>query len=160
MDFFPLFEFRGSIPSFVLITPGRVSDVSALDDLVLEAGSFYVMDRGYIHFLRLYRFVLAAAFFVVRARQVRYFDAEHDVRLSLLTNHFALPALTIMQLYKARWNVAILKRRLGLQASLYKILRTLSVTQFEKMPILQASEGTDYELSPQVRSNQLTLFDS
>ena len=143
-----LLDVRGSIPSFVLITPGRVSDVSALDDLVLEAGSFYVMDRGYIHFLRLYRFVLAAAFFVVRARvnmqyrrrysrpvdqstglrcdqtivltgqdssrhypvparQVRYFDAEHDVRLRILTNNFALPALTVAQLYKSRWSVEL-----------------------------------------------------
>ena len=233
-----LLDVRGSIPSFVLITPGRVSDVRAWDDLVLEAGSFYVMDRGYIHFLRLYRFVLAAAFFVVRARvnmqyrrrysrpvdkstglrcdqtivltgqdssrrypvparQVRYFDAEHDVRLSILTNNFALPALTVAQLYKSRWSVelffkwikqhlrvkkfygtspnavktqlwialivyllvAILKKRLGLEASLYKILQILSVTLFEKMPILQAFEGTDYELPPEVTSNQLTLFD-
>lgn len=233
-----LLDVRGSIPSFVLITPGRVSDVRALDDLVLEAGSFYVMDRGYIHFLRLYRFVLAAAFFVVRARvnmqyrrrysrpvdkstglrcdqtivltgqdssrrypvparQVRYFDAEHDVRLSILTNNFALSALTVAQLYKSRWSVelffkwikqhlrvkkfygtspnavktqlwialivyllvAILKKRLGLEASLYKILQILSVTLFEKLPILQAFEGTDYKLPPEVTSNQLTLFD-
>lgn len=233
-----LLDVRGSIPSFVRITPGRVSDVRAWDDLVLEAGSCYVMDRGYIHFLRLYRFVLAAAFFVVRARvnrqyrrrysrpvdkstglrcdqtivltgqdssrryavparQVRYFDAEHDVRLSILTNNFALPALTVAQLYKSRWSVelffkwikqplrvkkfygtsanavktqlwialivyllvAILKKRLGLEASLYKILQILSVTLFEKMPILQAFEGTDSELSPEVTSNQLTRFD-
>jgi IS4 transposase len=119
-----------------------------LDQLVLEPGSFYVMDRGYIHFARLYRFVLAAAFFVVRARvnmryrrrysqpvdkstglrgdqtvvltgqdssrdypvparQIHYFDADHDLRLSLLTNHFGLPALTIAQLYKARWQVEL-----------------------------------------------------
>ena len=143
-----LLDVRGSIPSFVLITPGRVSDVRALDHLVLEAGSFYVMDRGYIHFARLYRFVLAAAFFVVRARvnlqyhrryshpvdkstglrcdqtilrtgqdssrtypvparQIHYLDAEHNLRLSLLTNNFALPALTVAQLYKSRWNVEL-----------------------------------------------------
>jgi hypothetical protein len=231
-----LLDVRGSIPSFVLITPGRVSDVRALDDLVLGPGSFYVMERGYLHFLRLYRFVLAAAFFVVRARvnmqyrrrysrpvvkstglrcdqtivltshdsshdypvparQVRYFDAEHDLRLNILTNNFALSALTIAQLYKSRWNVffkwikqhlrvkkfygtspnavktqlwvalivyllvAILKKRLGLEASLYKILQILSVTLFEKMPILQALEGTDYQLLPEAPSNQLTLFD-
>ena len=233
-----LLDVRGSIPSFVLITPGRVSDVRVLDHLVLEAGSFYVMDRGYIHFARLYRFVLAAAFFVVRARvnmqyrrryshpvdkgtglrcdqtivltgqdssrtypvparQIHYFDAEHDLRLSLLTNNFALPALTIAQLYKSRWNVelffkwikqhlrvkkfygtsanavktqlwvalivyllvAILKKRLGLQASLYKILQILSLTLFEKMPILRALEGTDYELLPDLPSSQLNLFD-
>ena len=233
-----LLDVRGAIPSFVLVTPGRISDVSALDQLVLEPGSFYVMDRGYIHFARLYRFVLAAAFFVVRARvnmqyhrrysqpvdkrtglrcdqtvvltgrdssrdypvparQIHFFDADHDLHLSLLTNHFALPALTITQLYKARWNVelffkwikqhlrvkkfygtsanavktqlwvalivyllvAILKKRLGLQASLYKILQILSVTLFEKMPILQALEGVDLQLPPQTPPNQLSLFE-
>ena len=233
-----LLDVRGTIPSFVLVTPGRISDVSALDQLVLEPGSFYVMDRGYIHFARLYRFVLAAAFFVVRARvnmqyhrrysqpvdkstglrcdqivvltgrdssrdypvparQIHFFDADHDLHLSLLTNHFALPALTITQLYKARWNVelffkwikqhlrvkkfygtsanavktqlwvalivyllvAILKKRLGLQASLYKILQILSVTLFEKMPILQALEGVALQLPPQAPPNQLSLFE-
>ncbi len=233
-----LLDVRGSIPSFVLITPGRVSDVSVLDQLVLEPGSFYVMDRGYIHFARLYRFVLAAAFFVVRARvnmqyqrryshpvdratglrcdqtilltgkdssrtypvparQVRYFDAEHDLRLNILTNNFALPALTIAQLYQGRWNVelffkwikqhlrvkkfygtsanavktqlwvalivyllvAILKKRLGVEASLYKILQILSVTAFERMPILQAFERADYQLLPELPCNQLSLFD-
>jgi len=233
-----LLDVRGRIPSFVLITPGRISDVSALDQLALEAGSFYVMDRGYIHFARLYRFVLASAFFVVRAhvnmryrrryshpvdrstglrcdqtviltgkdssrtypvpaRQVRYFDAQHVLRLSLLTNNFALPALTITQLYKSRWNVelffkwikqhlrvkrfygttanavktqlwvalivyllvAILRKRLELDASSYKILQVLSVTLFEKMPILEALQGTSDELSSPHISNQLSLFD-
>jgi hypothetical protein len=233
-----LLDVRGGIPSFVVITPGRVSDVRVLDDLVLEPGSFYVMDRGYIHFARLYRFVLTAAFFVVRARvnmqyrrryshpvdrttglrcdqtilltgkdsyrdypvparQVRYFDAEHDLRLSILTNNFVLPALTIAQLYKSRWSVelffkwikqhlrvkkfygtsanavktqlwvalivyllvAILKKQLGVKGSLYKILQILSVTVFEKMPILQALEGANYELLPDLPCNQLSLFD-
>lgn len=233
-----LLDVRGRIPSFVLITPARISDVSALDHLVLEAGSFYVMDRGYIHFARLYRFVLASAFFVVRARinmqyrrryshpvdrttglrcdqtivltgqdssrtypvparQIRYFDAEHALRLNILTNNFALPALTITQLYKSRWNVelffkwikqhlrvrkfygtsanavktqlwvaltvyllvAILRKRLGVEASLYKILQVLSVTLFEKMPVLQALEAVDGELSPPHVPNQLSLFD-
>jgi hypothetical protein len=233
-----LLDLRGSIPRFVLITPGRVSDVSVLDHLALEPGSFYVMDRGYIHFARLYRFVLAAAFFVVRARanmqyrrryshpvdkssglrcdqtiiltgqdssreypvparQIRYFDDEHDHRLNFLTNNFALPALTIAHLYKSRWNVelffkwvkqhlrvkqfygtsanavktqlwvalivyllvAILKKRLGLKASLYKILQILSVTAFERMPILQALESADSMILPECPANQLSLFD-
>lgn len=233
-----LLDVRGSIPSFVLMTPGRISDVSVLDQLALEAGSFYVMDRGYIHFARLYRFVLAAAFFVVRARvnmryrrrystpvdkktglrcdqtivltgqdssrdypvparQIHYFDAEHDLRLSILTNHFALPALTVTRLYKARWNVElffkwikqhlhvkqfygtspnavktqlwialivyllvlILRKQLTLEASPYRILQILSMTPFEKMPILQVLQGADYELSPCDASNQLSLFD-
>jgi uncharacterized protein DUF4372/DDE family transposase len=233
-----LLDVRGSIPSFVLITPGRVSDVSVLDQLALEAGSFYVMDRGYIHFARLYRFVLAAAFFVVRARvnmqyrrrystpvdkstglrcdqtivltgqdssrdypvparQIHYFDAEQDLRLCLLTNHFGLSALTITHLYKARWKVElffkwikqhlrvkkfygtsanavktqlwialivyllvlILRKQLGLEASSYKILQILSMTPFEKMPILQVLRGADSQLSPDDASNQLSLFD-
>jgi hypothetical protein len=233
-----LLDVRGSIPSFVLMTPGRISDVSALDHLVLEAGSFYVMDRGYIHFERLYRFVLAAAFFVVRARvnmqyrrryshrvdkstglrsdqtiiltgqhssrdypvparQIRYFDAEHNLRLRILTNHFTLPALTITQLYKARWKVElffkwikqhlhvksfygtspnavktqlwvalivyllvlILRKQHGLEASPYKILQILSVTPFEKVPILQVLQGADYQVSPSDPANQLSLFE-
>jgi hypothetical protein len=233
-----LLDVRGSIPSFVLVTPGRVSDVSVLDQLALEPGSFYVMDRGYIHFSRLYRFVQAAAFFVVRARvnmqyrrryshpvdkntglrcdqtivltgrdssrdypvparQIHYFDAEHDLRLSLLTNHFALPALTITQLYKGRWNielffkwikqhlrvknfygtsanavktqiwialivyllVLILRKQLGLKASPYRILQILSMTPFEKAPILQVLQGVDSASSPDPPANQLTLFD-
>ncbi len=233
-----LLDLRGSIPSCMLITPARISDVSALDHLVLEAGSFYVMDRGYIHFARLYRFVLAAAFFVVRARvnmqyrrryshpvdrttglrcdqtivltgrdssrdypvaarQICYVDEEHDLRLSILTNNFALPALTIAQLYKSRWNVelffkwikqhlrvkkfygtsanavktqlwvalivyllvAILRKRLGVEASLYKILQILSVAVFEKTPILQALEGARDELPEPLVRKQLSLFD-
>lgn len=232
-----LLDARGSIPSFVLITPARVSDVSVLDQLPLETGAFYVMDRGYIHFARLYRFVVAAAFFVVRARfnmqyrrryshpvdkstglrcdqtiiltgkdssrvypvparQVRYVDAEHHLRLSILTNNFALPALTIAQLYKSRWNVelffkwikqhlrvknfygtssnavktqlwvalivyllvAILRKRLGVATSLYKTLQILSVTLFEKMPILQALETAEDTHLPELPSNQLSLF--
>jgi IS4 transposase len=208
-----------------------------LDQLPLEAGAFYVMDRGYIHFARLYRFVLAAAFFVVRARvnlqyrrryshpvdkstglrcdqtivltgqdssrvypvparQVRYVDAAHDVRLNILTNNFALPALTIAQLYKSRWNVelffkwikqhlrvknfygtssnavktqlwialivyllvAILRKRLGIATSLYKTLQILSVTLFEKMPILQALETSDNTPLPELPCNQMSLF--
>lgn len=68
-----LLDLRGSIPSFVHITPARISDVSVLDRLVLEPGALYVMDRGYVHFARLYRFTLAAAYFLVRARtNMRY----------------------------------------------------------------------------------------
>jgi IS4 transposase len=133
----------------------------------------------------------------VAARQIRYFDTAHDLHLSILTNNFALPALTIAQLYKSRWNVelffkwikqhlrvkkfygtsanavktqlwvalivyllvAILRKRLGVEASLYKILQILSVTVFEKMPILQALEGTSEQPLPELPCNQLSLFD-
>ena len=143
-----LLDLRGSIPSFIRVTSAHVSDVSVLDDLVLEPGACYVMDRGYIHFARLYRFTLAATFFVVRARTnmqyrrryshrvdkttglrsdqtivltgqdsardypaparlIRYWDEPQDLRLRFLTNNFLLPALTIAQLYKRRWDVEL-----------------------------------------------------
>jgi len=146
-----LLDVRGSIPTFIEITPARVSDNSILDRMTPESGAFYIMDRGYIHAARLYRLTLAAAFFVVRtrknlqfrrrysrpvdkstglrsdqtivltgvdsagdyplpARRVRYFDEEHPHNLVFLTNNFALPALTISRLYKARWRVELFFR--------------------------------------------------
>jgi Domain of unknown function (DUF4372)/Transposase DDE domain len=143
-----LLDLRGSIPTFIRITDGKVHDVNILDELVTEAGAFYVMDRGYVDFERLYRFTLASAFFVVRTktnvllqrryshpvdkntgvrsdqtvvlqsyqsasvypdplRKVCYVDAESGKRLVFLTNNFALPALTVAQIYKQRWQVEL-----------------------------------------------------
>ncbi len=143
-----LLDLRGNIPCFIHITGGRTTDNLALDELVLEPGAFYIMDRGYIDFARLYRFTTSAAYFVVRSknklihrrrasrrvdkstglrsdqtivltgpltsqkypaplRRVSYFDAEMDKRLVFLTNNFALPALTITELYKCRWQVEL-----------------------------------------------------
>ena len=212
--------------------------MSVLDHLPLQAGAFYVMDRGYIHFKRLYVLAQAAAFFVVRARanmqfrrryshpvdkttglrsdqtivftgvnschdypaparRVHFFDTEHHTDLFFLTNHFTLPALTIAQLYKSRWKVelffkwikqhlrikafygtspnavkvqiwvavcvylllAILKKRLGLQADLHRILQVASVTIFEKTPVLQAFQGLEFQPSSHTLANQLNLFD-
>ena len=141
-----LLDLRGSIPCFVHITDGKTADVTALDDLPLEPGAIYVMDRGYIDFARLYAFTQSLAFFVVRAkrnhdytrqvsrplnpstglrsdqtirlrgpkssrlypeplRRITFFDEISGQRLILLTNNFTLPALTIAQLYKCRWDV-------------------------------------------------------
>src|SRR6202049_3385926 len=58
-----LLDLHGNIPTFLHITPGRVRDVNILDDIKPEAGAFYVMDRGYLDFARLYLFTLSAAFF-------------------------------------------------------------------------------------------------
>jgi hypothetical protein len=221
-----LLDVRGSIPTNVYVTGGQVHDVNLLDQLLLEAGAFYLVDRGYVDFARLYTFTQACAFFITRAkknmqfyrrnsrpversaglrsdqtilltgvrtaqrypdplRRIHYFDAEKDSRLTFLTNNFLLPALTIAQLYRARWKVelffrwikqhlhikafygtsenavktqvwvafsvyvlvAIIKKHLGLDLSLYKILQILSVTIFEKTPILEGfsnyAEGTD-----------------
>ena len=233
-----LLDLRGSIPTFIRITDGKVHDVNVLDEIFPEAGAFYVMDRGYIDFERLYVFTLCSAFFVVRTkenlllerryshpvdkstgirsdqtviltaiesakaypealRRVSFYDAETDKRLKFLTNNFALPALTIAQIYKSRWQVelffkwikqhlrikaffgtsenavktqiwiavsvyvlvAIIRKRLGLEASLYQILQILSLTLFEKVPILQALEPSDSESQPTENPNQLILFD-
>ena len=143
-----LLDLRGSIPTFISISQGKQADVRVLDELVLEPGAFYVMDRGYVDFRRLYCFVLAAAFFVTRSktnlqfnrlesrpvdastgvrsdqiiwlrnpstiqhypdklRRIHYVDAETGKSLVFLTNHFALPALTIALLYKGRWKVEL-----------------------------------------------------
>ena len=143
-----LMDLRGSIPCFIRITEGKTHDVNLLDELILEAGAFYIMDRGYIDFGRLYTFTQQAAFFVIRAkrnldytrrssravdkttglrsdqtivlhgtktstdypdalRRISYFDAATDKRFVFLTNHFVLPALTIAQLYKCRWQVEL-----------------------------------------------------
>jgi hypothetical protein len=232
-----LLDLHGNIPTFISITDGTVHDVNILDQILPEAGAFYVMDRGYIDFERLYIFTLCSAFFVVRTkenillqrryshpidkktgvqsdqtviltaidsakaypdalRRVSYYDAGTDKRLKFLTNNFVLPALTIAQIYRSRWQVelffkwikqhlrikaffgtsenavktqiwiavsiyvlvAIVRKRLGLEASLYQILQILSVTLFEKTPILQALQQSDSAENLLHSPNQLNLF--
>ena len=233
-----LLDLRGNIPTFIGITDGKVHDVKMLDEILPEAGAFYVMDRGYIDFERLFVFTLSAAFFVVRTkenvvlerryshevdkstgvrsdhtviltavnsvkaypdamRRVSYLDLETQKRFKFLTNNFVLPALTIARIYKSRWQVelffkwikqhlrikafygtsenavktqiwiaisiyvlvAIIRKRLGLESSLYQILQILSVTLFEKTPILQAFQEVDSQDDSLVDPNQLILFD-
>jgi hypothetical protein len=233
-----LLDLRGSIPTNVYVTGGQVHDVNLLDQLLLEAGSFYLLDRGYVDFARLYIFTQACAFFITRARKdlqfygrysrpversaglrcdqtilltgvrtakrypdplrrIHYFDVEKDLRLTFLTNNFLLSALTIAQLYRARWQVelffrwikqhprikafygtsenavktqvwvavcvyvlvAIVKKQLGLELSLYKILQILSVTAFEKTPILEGFSNFSDELPDDESCMQLNLFD-
>jgi len=233
-----LLDLHGNIPTFIGITEGAVHDVNILDQIIPEAGAFYVMDRGYIDFERLYVFTLCSAFFVVRTkenvllqrryshavdkttgvrsdhtviltaidsakaypdtlRRVTYLDVEKRRRFKFLTNNFTLPALTIAQIYKARWQVelffkwikqhlrikafygtsdnavktqiwiavsvyvlvAIVRKRLEVAVSLYQILQILSVTLFEKTPILQALQASDSQDDVLVSSNQLILFD-
>ena len=233
-----LLNLRGSIPEFIHISDGKMADVRVLDILIAEPGSFYIMDRGYIDFGRLYTMHQSLAFFVTRAkrgfqfqrrysrhvdkstgllsdqtiiltgvdtakyypeplRRICYYDAETRKRLVFLTNNFALPAIIIAQLYKARWRVelffkwikqhlrikrfygtsenavrtqiwiavsvyvlvAILKKRLHLDHSLYTILLILSVTPFEKTPILQVFSPPPCSLPKPSSAIQLTLFD-
>jgi hypothetical protein len=233
-----LLDLHGNIPTFISITDGKVHDVNILDEIWPEAGAFYVMDRGYVDFERLYRFTLSSAFFVVRTksnvliqrryshpvdkttgvrsdhtviltainsakaypdalRRVSYLDVETRKRFKFLTNNFTLPALTIAKIYKCRWQVelffkwikqhlrikafygtsenavktqiwiavsvyvlvAIVRKRLGLQASLYQILQILSVTLFEKTPILRALQASGFENDLGDCGNQLILFE-
>ncbi len=156
-----LIDLRGSIPCFIRISTGKMHDVRALDDLPIEPGAFYVMDRGYVDFARLHRFDQHKAFFITRAkrnmdygrvsstpvdkstglrsdqmirlrgaktsldypdilRRVSYYDTDNDRRFVFITNHLKLPALTIAQLYKARWRVELffkwIKQNLRLKA--------------------------------------------
>jgi Domain of unknown function (DUF4372)/Transposase DDE domain len=233
-----LLDLHGNIPTFVRITDGTVHDVNILDEIPPEPGAFYVMDRGYVDFERLFRFTLSSAFFVTRTkknvllqrrysrpvnkstgvrsdqtviliatrsvkvypdalRRIHYVDAETKKRLTFLTNNFALPALTIALIYKCRWQVelffkwikqhlrikaffgtsenavktqiwialsayvlvAIVRKRFALESSLYQILQILSVTLFEKTPILQALQPSDQDENMADPGNQLILFD-
>ena len=232
-----LLDLHGSIPSVIFITHGKIHDVNILDDLILEAGAIYLMDRGYLDFARLYAISQTPAFFVTRTksnfdfkrlysqpidkstgvqcdqiivlggfytqkdyptklRRIRYFDAKKNKRLVFLTNNFALSALTIAELFRCRWRielffkwikqhlrikafygttenavktqiwiaisvyvlVAIVKKHLNLDMSLYTILQILSVTLFEKTPILEAFSTIDDTTLMTVTCNQLSLF--
>ena len=143
-----LMALKGSIPTFIRITDGKVHDVNILDKLVLESGAIYIMDRGYLDFARLYCFTQNLSTFITRAksnmdyhrlyyrkvekttglrcdqtirlngfyasqdypavlRRISYFDIETKTRFVFLTNNFTLPALTIAQLYKCRWQIEI-----------------------------------------------------
>jgi hypothetical protein len=233
-----LLDLRGSIPTFIHISDGKLHDVNVLDILPVEAGAFYVMDRGYVDFTRLYEIHQAGAFFVTRAKQgmdarrvyssatqrdtgvicdqrvmlngfysakaypehlrrVRFKDSSAGKTLVFLTNNTVLPALTIAALYKSRWQVelffkwikqhlrikrflgtsenavktqiwcavatyvliAIVKKELQLDASLYTCLQILSVSVFEKTEISSAFQPDRSQPEPSAAPNQLILFD-
>ena len=233
-----MLDLHGNIPTFIRITNGKVHDVNLLDEIMPEPGAFYVMDRGYIDFQRLFVFTLSSAFFVVRTksnvllqrryshaidknagvrsdqtviltsfesasaypdplRRVSYFDTETDKRLTFLTNNFALPAVTIAQIYRQRWQVelffkwikmhlrikafygtsenavktqiwiavsvyvlvAIVRKRLELAVSLHQILQILSLSLFERVPILCALQTLNFQDEILDNANQQILFD-
>ena len=232
-----LLDLRGNIPTFIHISDGKMHEVNVLDILIPEAGSFYIMDRGFTDFARWFTLHQAQAFFVIRGksnllfrrvysravdkatglrcdqtialtahkarkdypqhlRRIKFYDAEHDRHLVFLTNNFDLPALTIAQLYRCRWQVelffkwikqhlrikrfygttenavktqiwiaitvyvlvAIVKKRLNTEATLYTILQILSLTLFEKMPLDQLLKDTEIQVPTQQNNNQLNLF--
>jgi hypothetical protein len=232
-----LIDLRGSIPTVVIITDGKVHEVNILDQILWEAGAIYLMDRGYLDFSRLYSIHQSGAFFITRAkkrfdykrllsmpadktrgvksdqavtlknfypkqgyperlRRIHYFDCTTQNRLIFLTNNFRLSALTIADLYRCRWQVelffrwikqhlrikafygtsenavktqiwiaisiyvlvAIVKKHLNLDRSLYSILQILSLSLLEKIPISQALSGIDDIENKDEFCNQLNLF--
>lgn len=233
-----LLDLRGAIPSFIHISDGKMGDVSALDLLTIETGAFYVMDRGYLDYSRLYGLHRAGAFFITRAkrdmsarrvysapnhredgvicdqrilmngvrirddypeliRRIRFKDPETGKTLIFLSNNMSLPATTIAALYKARWQVelffkwikqhlrikrfmgesenavktqiwcavasyvliAIIKKELRLDASLFNCLPILSVSIFEKTTLSCALQLDHYKIPTPEPANQLNLFD-
>ena len=233
-----LLDLRGSIPTFIDITSGAIHDVNVLDVLIPEAGSFYVMDKGYIDYERLFLLHKAQSFFVTRAksnlsyrrlysrsvdkqtglrsdqiirltgkksslrypdklRRVRYYDRDLERYFVFLTNNMEISALTVAELYHERWKVelffkwvkqhlrikafygtsanavktqvwiavcvyllvAIIKKKIKTELSLYTILQILSVSLFEKVPINQLLTQTDSRYLEEQSRNQLNLWD-
>lgn len=210
-------DVRGGIPTFINITEAKQNDMTSLDTLPIEKESFYLIDRGYLDFSRLYAIHQAGAFFVTRlkknskfkrrysqkvdratgvkcdqtgnlcgngadtaypdaVRVVSFVDPETGKRLRFLTNYMECDALTICLLYKLRWQVelffkwmkqhlsikhflgtsenavhvqiwtavasytlvAIMRKELRIEKSMYEILQFLRVSIFEKTSIIQA----------------------
>ena len=234
-----LLDLRGNLPTVIILTPGKVHDVNILDQLVFEPGAFYVMDRGYLDFTRLYGIHQSRAFFVTRTKKssqlkrrysrpvdkttglrcdqvvmlirddsakaypeplrlIKFVDPKTGKRLAFLTNNFDLPALTIALLYKSRWRVelffkwikqhlrikaffgtsenavktqiwtaistytlvAIIKKELKIDKSLYTILQILNLTLFERMPILQLFAEPVLPMQSADTAKQLNLWES
>ena len=232
-----LLDLRGNIPTFIHISNGKMHEVNVLDILTPEAGSFYLMDRGFTDFARWFTLHQAQAFFVIRGksnllfhriysrpvdkatglrcdqtvtlvapkakkdypqhlRRIKFHDTESNKDLVFITNNFDLPALTIAELYRCRWQVelffkwikqhlrikrfygtsenavktqiwiaisvyvlvAIVKKRLKIEASLYTILQILSLTLFEKTPLNQLLKNMELQMNPTEKDNQLNLF--
>lgn len=232
-----LLNLQNNIPSFFSITDGSAHDVNILDKLLTEIGAFYIIDKGYIDFNRLYKLNLSNAYFVTRAktnlrfnriyshqvekssglicdqsiflkgfypskyypeklRRIKYFDSENNRRLVFLTNNFRLPAITIAALFKQRWQIelffkwikqnlkiksfygnsanavktqvciaisvyvllAIIKKKLKLEHSLYTFLQLVSISIFEKTPIISLFSDSDYTNDLTYNNNQLSLF--
>lgn len=233
-----LLDLQNNIPSFIYITDGSVHDVNILDLLVTEVGAYYVMDKGYVDFQRLYNLNQGNAYFVTRAktnmkfrrlysnkvdktdgilcdqiivlttpktqgrypdklRRVKYFNSEINKKFVFITNNFSLPSITIANLYKQRWQIelffkwikqhlriksfygtspnavktqiwiavsifvllASIKKQLNIEQSLYTFLKVISISIFEKTPIKQLFEDSDYINNDNSDPNQLFLFD-
>ena len=232
-----LLNLQNNIPAFICITEGAVHDVNILDELITEIGAFYIIDKGYTDFERLYSINKNNAYFVTRAksnlqfhriyshqvdkslglicdqsiyltgfytlkdypeklRRIKYFDSENDKQLIFITNNFSLPAITIANLYKQRWQIelffkwiknnlriksfygnsfnavktqiwiaisvyvllAIIKKKLNIEYSLYTFLQVVSISIFENTSIISMFSNNNYINFTAPDDNQLFLF--
>ena len=233
-----LLDLQGNIPAWLFITDGSVHDVNALDELPIEAGAYYVMDKGYVDFTRLYAMHQSSAFWITRAkdnfsytrqysaevdkttgvicdqtgilkstlaikkypdkiRRIKYNDIVSGITYVFITNNMMLNPSMIAALYKQRWQVelffkwikqhlkiksffgtsrnavytqiwiavsiyvliAIIKKELKSEFTLYTLLQKLSVCIFEKTPILQAFTKIGLQNEEDDAPKQLLLFD-
>jgi hypothetical protein len=229
-----LLDLKTSIPDFVFISNADIHDVNILDSISIRKGSYYVMDKAYVDFSRLYRIRIEMAFFVVRAkenmkfkriasrvadksagiicdqdilltgfyssqnyperlRRIKYFDAEFNTTFVFLTNNFNLKAINVTKLYKHRWYVelffkwikqhlkiksfwgqnenavriqiwvaisvfllvAIAKKKLNIDHTLYEILQYISVSPFERKPLHQVFLNNGNQEIKEQNINQL-----
>lgn len=205
-----LLDLRGNIPSFIHVTDGKMHEVNVLDILPIEAGSFYIMDRGFLDFSRLHTMDQAQGFFVIRAksntklrrtisrpvdkttglrcdqsillagrvaaldypktlRRVVFYDEKNDKKLVFLTNNFDLPALTIAQLYKSRWQVELffkwikqhlrIKAFFGTSENAVKTQVWIAISVYVLVAIIKKRYKTDASLYTILQILSLTLFE-
>ncbi len=229
-----LMELKGNIPCVIRVSDAKTHDVAFLDTIDYEPGSFYIMDKAYIDYQRLFRLNMSKAFFVTRAktnmsytrrayqkvdkttglrsdqtialkgfyaskdypeilRRITFTDPKTGKRFTFLTNNFELDALTIALLYKCRWQielffkwikqhlriktffgntlnavktqiwiaisvyvlVAIIKKELKIERSLYEMLQIISISLFEKEPIKQLLTKSNSQLEKTLNYNPL-----
>ena len=205
-----LLDLRGNIPTFIHISDGKMHEVNVLDILIPEAGSFYIMDRGFTDFARWFTLHQAQAFFVIRGksnllfrriysravdkstglrcdqtivltvpkaskdypqhlRRIQFYDAEHDRHLVFLTNNFDLPALTIAQLYRCRWQVELffkwikqhlrIKRFYGTTENAVKTQIWIAIAVYVLVAIVKKRLDTKASLYTILQILSLTLFE-
>jgi len=205
-----LLDLRGNIPTFIHISNGKLHDVNVLDILPPEAGAFYIMDRGYVDFERLFTLQLAGAFFVIRAksntqyqrrysrpvdrstgvkcdqtvaltgvttakdypqplRRIKYHDENTGKTFNFLTNNFAIPAQTVADLYRYRWQVELffkwikqhlrIKSFFGTSENAVKTQIWIAISIYVQVAIIKKRLNLSTDLYTMLQILSLTLFE-
>jgi len=205
-----LLDLRGNIPTFIHISDGKLHEVKILDQLAPEPGAFYVMDRGFLDFARLYRFHQAGSFFVTRTksntqfqrryshpvdrrtglicdqtiiltgvyspqdyqaplRRIRFKDPDTAKTLVFLTNNFLLPAVTITELYRCRWQVELffkwikqhlrIKAFFGTSENAVKTQIWIAVATYVLIAIVKKRAALPHSLYQILQILSLTMFE-